>query len=241
MALELYQEIIPFSNEKARYPVSSNGSLSNPIVMPLSFDVTSTLNTVETVFYIRNNSIDKYYTNVLITLMAPKTDFADYENLSSVSFDIDHIKVMSNPASGGSNVITNFYTSDNDLKFTLDTDYTYEIVSLPVSGAFIDPTTWSNSLSNDDLPISGITNFTLDQVNSNISNARFSFGYDEVSELEWGNKRHSILIPTIGNSINPDNSFIPIRLRIWINGYRSSYTLRDYFINISYESEVGIA
>ncbi len=69
--IELYQELIPFSNNKNPNAVSQNGSLSNPILLSTSLDITSMYTTVEGVIYIRNNDPAKYYKNVMVCLMAP--------------------------------------------------------------------------------------------------------------------------------------------------------------------------
>lgn len=230
MALELYQEIIPFTNEKMPYPVSTGNSYSNPVVMPLSFDVTSVYNTVESVIYIRNNDKDKYYRNVLITFMAPKEEFDD-GNVSTVTYNIGSVTCTS----ANELIIKDDIT---DLRHIVDIEFTSEIP--PESNFSFNLGTWFDGTSNAMLPVSGADPYIISPLNSSISDVRFSYGYDEVSELEWANKKHGIVIPWIGTSGMPDNSFIPIRLRIWLNS-ESLFTLKKYAINVSYDAEIAIA
>lgn len=226
MALELYQEIIPFTNEKMPNPVSTGNSFSNPVVMPLSFDVTSIYNTVESVIYIRNDDKDKYYTNVAVMLMAPKDEFAD-NAISGATYTIGSVTATS------SNTIV-IKDSNGSAKMAVDTEFTSEIPpSLPIT---FNQETWFDGNTNTMVPISGINGNKLSSINSSLTDVKFSYGYDEVSELEWKNKKSSIIINNIGTSTAPDNSYIPIRIRLWLNN-ESLFTLKKYAINICYSTE----
>jgi hypothetical protein len=233
MALELFQELIPFSNEKSNFATSGNGTFTNPIVMPLSFDVASAANTVETIFYIRNNDKDKYYKNVLVTLMAPQSDFND-PTISTRTANANNITLT---ATNTSNVKVTLYYPVGD-PHPVDLEYSSELLSGGNLNATVNISTWFDNTSTANIPISGETGFTLSQVSSDILDVRFSYGYDEVSELNWLSKKHGVLIPSIGNNTLPDNSFIPIRIRMYINGNGSLYTMRKYALNLSYEAEM---
>ena len=225
MALELYQEIIPFTNEKMPHPVSSGNSYSNPVVMPLSFDVTSVYNTVESIVYIRNNDKDKFYKTVAIMLMAPKAEFAN-NGVATATYTVESVVCSS----------TNFTVKEQGgaSRHVVDVEYSTEM--LPTFPISFNQDTWFDGDTNAMLPISGVSGYELSSVNSSILDVKFSYGYDEVSELAWLDKKHCVIIPMIGNSTMPDNSYIPIRIRITLNN-ESMFTLKKYSINVCYEYE----
>lgn len=66
--IQIYQESTPFTNKRVDSPVSSNTFL-NPIIMPFALNTTLGTNVVETVFYIKNNSVEHFYNDVVISLM----------------------------------------------------------------------------------------------------------------------------------------------------------------------------
>ena len=74
--------------------------------------------------------------------------------------------------------------------------------------------------------------------NPEVTDVRFSVGYDEVSETDWKTKCASVILPSIGNAGMPDNSFIPIRMRLTLNNnYGDMLTLRKYSLHIAYGTE----
>ena len=213
MALTIYQEILPFSNERLDQPVSKDGAYTNPIVMPLSFDVVQYNNSVETVFYIRNNDTRYFYNNVLVTLC--KKDDA-----------------VPNPTDNRSV----FIYKDNSLTLrAIYEDVEDKAIELSYSSDVL-PTSMNTPITlikNYEMPIGP----TYDQ---DIS-VKFSYGYDELSNVDWATKKEGLLIASIGNSTMPDTSYIPIRMRIEIlMDSLPLYTLRDYKISIAYASETEV-
>jgi hypothetical protein len=225
--IELYQELVPFTNEKTTNKVSKDGEYTNPIFMPLSFDVTSSYNTVESVLYIRNNHPKEYYDNVHICLLAPIA----YASNPSVSDGLPITQTITTSlASSGGKVL---FKQGATTHFELDTEYCSGVTPNPLPA--LNVSTFSNTIGISTVPISGITNYTLDTANYEIADVRFSLGYDEVSESAWKTKNHSIIIPSIGNSSMPDNSFIPVRMRITLNNkYGDMLTLRKFSVHIGY-------
>lgn len=219
MALTLFQEQIPFSNKKTDYPISSGGKYINPVIMSFAFDFTICTNFLETVLYIRNDDINRYYKDVVITLCK-----------------IDKSVVALSPVLG-------------TLKETLDDGPYFEIGSQPMVPVTFSTETHAtvpsagialiNQYSNDVIPITdyvdkftGLPVWTDDNIN-----ARFSFGYDELSNVEWTNKKPGLVIPYIGNKGQADTSYIPVRLRLLWKSASSLFTIRDYFIDVSYGGE----
>jgi hypothetical protein len=230
--IELYQELVPFTNEKSSHEASKDGAYTNPIVAPLSFDVTSAFNTVETVLYIRNTDKDKYYNNVHICLLAPTEAANDIYEVQPFSLN----SVILSTTNG---VTTTLFKNANPLtKFILDTEYCSEVD--PVPSITLLMSTIDTSMCNSLFPLSGIStpDYTISQVNSEVIDVRFSFGYDEVSENNWQTKKRSLVIPAIGNQYTPDNSFIPVRMRLYLNqNYGDMLTLRKYSIHLAYGYE----
>jgi hypothetical protein len=81
---------------------------------------------------------------------------------------------------------------------------------------------------------------TINKKTDNDINVKFSYGYDQISDYDWSNLNPILVIPSVGNSTTPDTSYIPIRVRIeWINP-PSIYTIRDYFLDVSYSTEGNV-
>jgi hypothetical protein len=76
MAITVFQEERPFSNKKTIAEISTGTAYSNPVIMPISLDLTenSEGNIFETVIYLRNNELDKYYRNVVVSLVKSTGD-----------------------------------------------------------------------------------------------------------------------------------------------------------------------
>ena len=220
MALTIFQETIPFSNERLDQPSSQGGLYTNPIIMPLSFDVVQYTNTLEVVFYIRNNDISKYYNNVLVYLAKKDMNISD-PNLSRtvllntlVENGVTKYKAEFRTDNSGAtnNFKELFFTSNSE---TLVTYNNKEIIGVnrfevPIDTAYAD------------------------------IDVKFSYGYDELSNVDWEDMKEALVITKIGNSSMPDTSYLPIRMRITLNTNTLSYTLRDYSIGIVYENETGL-
>jgi hypothetical protein len=76
---------------------------------------------------------------------------------------------------------------------------------------------------------------------------RFSYGYDEISSVEWESKGNALIIPYIGKGPvdgaltgTPDTAYHPIRMRITWKDRTELFTVRDYFIDVSYQSKLDI-
>ena len=207
--IKVFQESIPFSNKRLDYEISQDSAYTNPIIMPFCLDSTGGDNTLEVVFYIRNDSQSHFYTNVLITLMKEaQVQTTPTLNDAFINFD-----------TGPALLSVNGYNN-------IPVDIAYE-GTLYNTGL-----TFASKYYSNYFPISAQT-YSLD---NNVS-VKFSYGYEEISELEWTNKNSALLIPSIGNSTMPDMSYIPIKMRIkWLTT-PSILTIRDYFLDISYQSE----
>lgn len=80
-----------------------------------------------------------------------------------------------------------------------------------------------------------------DTLSSDVSlSAKFSYGYDELNEPDWDDAKSVLVIPSLGNTNMPDTSYHPIRMRIIWKARSPLVTVRDYFIDISYEAEVAL-
>jgi hypothetical protein len=235
--IELYQELIPFSNNKNPNAVSQNGTLSNPILLSTSLDITSMYTTVEGVIYIRNNDPTKYYKNVLVCLMAPSR-FLDISRMKDQyghqckndQFNIKNIYFDSSVST--LNIID---TSDIN-RVNLKAEYCSEM--LPTDREIVfDKSLWFDGRTNSSyLPAS------YEIISSGVAkNALLSYGYDEISVTKWKDKSSIIIIPSIGTSTTPDTSYIPIRIRIDIQQNSTMLSsLTDYSLNVMYENEYYI-
>lgn len=211
--INVFQEAVPFSNRRLDEKISQNGAYTNPIIMPFSLDSTGGENKLEVVFYIRNDSQTHYYKNVLVSLMK-EIDTGSTPKLRDAA-------------------ISQSTDATKDPEFSIGT-YTKIKVNSSVedyllSGSFI----YTAKFYDNCIPIVPQTT----SIDNNIS-VRFSYGYDEVSDQEWENVKKSVLlIPSIGNSTTPDMSYIPIRMRIEWKVQPTIFTIRDYFLDITYQEE----
>ncbi|MDY0198782.1 MAG: hypothetical protein RBR68_13310 [Tenuifilaceae bacterium] len=212
--INVFQEAVPFSNRRLDEKISQDGAYTNPIIMPFCLDSTGGENKLEVVFYIRNDSQAHYYKNVLVSLMK--------------EVEVEGTPVLSNASMSQSSDITN----NPELAIGIYTKIKVmpSVENYSLSGSFI----YNRKFYNNYLPIVPQTT----GVDSNIS-VKFSYGYDEVSEQEWENvKRSALLIPSIGNSTTPDMSYIPIRMRIEWKTQPTIFTIRDYFLDVTYQEEL---
>ena len=214
MALTIFQESIPFSNERLEQEVSQNGTYNNPIVMPLSFDIVQYSNTVETIFYLRNDDTRYYYENVAIYLARKKT------TRTSPNDPNDQAEISK--ATPGDPLFINMPIVENG---------NTELQSIMASYS-------SDIIPSFTTPLHGVKRYEELIGTDGTSNEifpRFSFGYDELSNIDWSLKQPGLIIAGIGNTNMPDTSYIPIRLRIEIKMEALPvYTLRDYSIGIAY-------
>lgn len=223
--LNLYQELVPFSNKRLDKSISSSGAYSNPVIMSFAFDFTVCSNILETVLYIRNDSETTCYSNVVVSLM--KID-----------------KGISNPVatSGLINEVqfNGLVPSININGTTMPLGYSVEqIPTIPAEGIPITSAYMSNYVPvlSDINPDSGNSIYTDDKIG-----VKFSYGYDELSDVEWGTKHSALCIPTIGLKSTPENPFgtsnteyHAIRMRMTWKAQSTLLTIRDYFIDVSYE------
>jgi hypothetical protein len=80
----------------------------------------------------------------------------------------------------------------------------------------------------------------LPVVDDGTVSVKLSYGYDELSYDEWAMKSSALVIPAIGTTGMADTSYIPIRMRLTWKVAPSIFTIRDYFIDVSYVSETAI-
>ena len=203
--ITLFQESVPFSNNRLDEKISKDGKYSNPVMMSYAFDTTIDSNIFETVVYLRNDDQSKYYKNVVIALMK--------ENEGTPSI-----------ISGQVNI--------NPLSLKLPGS----AIAVGIDNAFEDFTYLSNILMQNTYMS---TYHPVD--NDGKVEVKLSYGYDEISNYNWENKKSAIIIPYVGTVNIPDMSYIPIRVRIKLLEEPNIVTLRDYFIDISYESEISVA
>lgn len=223
--LNLFQELVPFSNKRLDKAVSSDGAYSNPVIMSFAFDFTVCSNMLETVLYIRNDVQPDCYSNIVISLMRE-----DKTILTPVvaSGSLEH----SQP-SGAPVFVLNGYTAP--VGFSTETIPTFG-EGTPIPGAYmsnyvpvmsdLDPET-GNVLETD-----------------NKLAVKFNYGYDELSNVDW-QTRHSVLcIPHIGykSSLDnpfgtPDTGYHAVRMRLTWKSQSTLLTIRDYFIDVSYEKK----
>jgi hypothetical protein len=229
--LEVYQELIPFTNDKGEFPVSSDEDFSNPILMPASFDVSSSYNTVETVIYVRNSNKDKYYKNIHICLLAPYAYFDTESLFNFTPYNAEYDSAVNR---------VKFKDSGNFVKFELPVEYSSELSS--ANFAFSRSTINIAEIGISYMPFTTYSANSIVEMNSRIKDVRFSVGYDEIPESVWKNsKSQSIILPSIGNTFMQDNSYIPVRMRMWLNGsYSSMLTVRDCAIHIMYSEEGAV-
>lgn len=217
MAITLHQEELPFSNKRVANPVSQNGAYTNPVIMSFAFDFTVCTNVLESVIYIRNNDANKYYRNVVVTLMK------DDPNVLSPSMTYGTIQTHGTLGP----VIRIANTYDVPISYSVEQPPAIPAEGITITGAYetdavpiIDYRLGSDSIYTDD----------------NIG-VKFSYGYDELSNVEWESQNSALVIPQLGTINIPDTSYIPIRMRILWKNASSLFTIRNYYIDISYEKE----
>lgn len=207
MSITVFQEQVPFTNQKVPGQVSS-GTYYNPIVMPLSFNVVSYQNFVEVVFYIRNNDPTKYYKDILCSLVTIGTTTGTMP--SSVNFYTNGITIEIN---GNPNQI---YKVSSSSEVNPTSGSVTDLV-FPANYGFVSPGNSDN--------------------NSNV-NVKFSYGYDELSMIDWNSQNEILYIPNIGNTTTYDMSYIPIRMRIQLLTQNPLYTTRNYSLDVTYGQEI---
>lgn len=224
MALTLYQESIPFTNKRIPEPTSTGGTFFNPVVMSFAFDFTVCTNVLETVIYIRNDDANDYYRNVIVTLC--KDDPA-------VTSPVSAYGIMKRTAELGPYL-------EVAGRFNVPATWSVEQApTLPDQGTYI-----TGMYTTQSMPILDYTdiNGDLQSTDENIT-SKIAYGYDDLSNVEWEAKRSALFIPSIGNISHPDTSYLPIRLRINWKKASSLFTIRNYYIDISYEKveNIGVA
>jgi hypothetical protein len=207
--IQLFQESIPFSNKRIDAPTSKDGSFLNPVIMPFAINTTLGSNTFETVIYIRNTSIENFYNDIVVSLMKEDSNISE-TNITSGVLKTDH--------------------STGIVKFSVN-DYTDIVISpgFPYIGTQSAIKVLDGKYQQNYMPVLPSTDAAV--------SVKFSYGYDELSNLDWDSTSPIIVIPMIGNQTTPDTSYIPIRMRLTFNETPSVFTIRDYFIDISYALE----
>lgn len=202
--IQVYQESIPFSNNRIDAPVSTGNRFTNPIIMPFALNTTIGTNVFETVIYIKNTDINDYYKDVVVALMT-ENEYAD-GTVDSTG------QLFTNENTGvvlfGLNDVTGAPTS----------------LAFPYSGPQPTVKAIPSQYKGNYQPL----------VNDQQLEVKFSYGYDEISAAEWETLNSILIIPMIGNSTTPDISYIPIRIRIKVKENNIAFTNRSYFLDISY-------
>lgn len=207
--ITLYQELIPLSNKMYEAPIS-NSTYTSPVIIPFIYNSVGSESIMETVIYLRNNSQEHYYKDIVVTLMK-ESGTNPVDSSAVISMDNPSSPIMSLNAASGSNAIN------------------LELVNV-YSPAVIGSITLQNKYKNTYIPVVEDDNVTV----------KFSYGYDELSFNSWAQKKSGLLIPQIGTSGGADLSYHEIRMRMTWKGTPTAFTIRDYFIDISYSTEVTI-
>lgn len=213
--LELYQESVPFSNKRLDQKASTDGNFTNPVVVPFSFDFTSALNSLECVIYIKNTSTEFRYENVIVSLMEEPTVAATAAHATISDDGSDNITF----SLSGTDVRVGFSVEDNPLTGGQQ----FSLIS--------DPDTDKNGYYDSYIPVGD---------SHNKLNVRFSYGYDEISGVDWNTKGNVLIIPNIGTTGIPDTSYHPVRIRIDWRDRTELFTVRDFFLDISYQNKLAI-
>ena len=221
--LQLFQETVPFSNKRLDKQISQNATFTNPIIMSWAFDFTVCSNILEVVFYVRNDMQTDCYSNIIVSLMK--------EDSSIISPTI---------TSGTIHQLTPL----SDVAYTVN-GYTGPVgFSTEVQPQLIQDIVIPNSYNSNYIPvISDIDPVSKNKIETDDSiGVKFSYGYDEVSSVDWESKHSILCIPNIGTRGtaanpfgNPDTSYHPIRARITWKKQATLLTIRDYFIDVSFE------
>lgn len=215
---ELFQEAVPFSNKRHDYKVSTDTDFTNPVVMPFAFDFTTPQYVMESVIYLRNNSNEYRYENVVVSLC--KED-------STLNGGGD-------PALSHADIVT---TSGDS---TLDLNGFSVPISLSTETPLADGTI--NLVSNDAEQNGYYDNYAIIDGTDDTVDVKFSYGYDELTVVDWDNQSSVLVIPNIGTTGQPDISYHAIRMRITWKKKTEIFTVRDYFMNVSYtlQSPIGV-
>lgn len=210
--IQLFQEAIPFSNQRIDSPVSSDGTYLNPVIMPFAINTTLGSNVFETVAYIRNTSIENFYSDIVVCLMKEDSNVSNSQ-LAQGTLSFDN---STSAVTFGVNDYTGIGCS----------------VGFPYQGSQSAVKKLDGKYKSNYVPITDATDSRV--------RVKFSYGYDEVSALEWEDLSSILVIPYIGNQTTPDTSYIPIRIRIEFKETPSVFTIRDYFIDVSYATTGGV-
>lgn len=222
--LNLFQELVPFSNKRLDKAVSSDSAYSNPVIMSFAFDFTVCSNMLETVLYIRNDIQPDCYSNIVITLMRED---------SEITSPIVSSGEIATYEDGSPKFSVNGYAMP--LGYSVETIPTIGD-AIPIPGAYktnyvpvmsdLDPDT-GNSLETD-----------------NKIAVKFNYGYDELSNVDWQTRHSALCIPNIGykSSIDnpfgtPDTGYHAVRMRLTWKAQSTLLTVRNYFIDVSYEKQ----
>jgi hypothetical protein len=208
--ITVYQELIPLSNKMYEKPISLDSTFTNPVIIPFVYNATGPDNVMEVVVYIRNDSQEHFYEDVVVTLMKESTGIPNTTP-----------GILSISNSEGCYLSLNAASGSNELQLGL----AYPYQQPPLSTVTI-----NNQYKNTYSPLVSDDNVTV----------KFSYGYDELSHIEWDERKSAILIPRIGNPGMADLSYIPIRMRMTWKGTPTLFTIRNYFIDVSFSSEVAI-
>jgi hypothetical protein len=205
--INLYQEQIPFSNKVLDKSISMNGAYTNPVIMPFALDFTAYNNSLETVMYIRNDAVDKYYKNVVVSLMTAPLNSSEAPSTGTITY-------------------TDVYST-----FNLNgTDHSATVAQISTT---VVPTGTA--------VVTGMYKAGYNLVDTGDLTVRFSWGYSELSGAMWATKRPVLVIPSLGVPGAPNTQYIPIRMRMsWRQNPPTMLTIRDYFIDISYGSELRV-
>jgi len=213
--LELYQESVPFSNERLDRAISSNQEFSNPIIVPFAFDFTTALNTLECVIYVKNTSTEFRYENVVVSMIESTGQSFDNEHAYIERDESDNMLFILNRKA-----VRAKWAQVPDLPFFIDSSFM--IISHASEG---------NGYSNSCRPVGDDEKLSV----------KFSYGYDEISSVEWESKGSVLIIPAIGRVNVPDTSYHPIRVRVTWKDKTKLFTIRDYSIDISYQRQRPVA
>jgi hypothetical protein len=315
--IQLFQESIPFTNKRVDSPVSQNTFL-NPVIMPFALNTTLGSNVIETVFYIKNTSVENFYEDIVVALMKEDTNLSsslsngviytenstfaingykevpftlafDYQktpNILDGQYQHKYVPVtesyiltdnfVTNTTAGSvfldSVTTTGFNLQPGDMVYGTNIQEGTKVIAvtgvyskqemaemlLQIAGSvapddafdlnndsYIDTLDGSLmmqqmkkiELSKPVLVTEPDAKLTIKRASDTDIRVKFSYGYDQISDYDWSKLKSVLVIPTIGNSTTPDTSYIPIRMRIeWLT-HPSIYTIRKYFLDVSYSTQ----
>ena len=186
-------------------------------------------------------SQDKLYTNPVIMPYAFNST-SEYNSLETVIYIRND-----DPSKYFTHIVVSLLKEESD-NGSMSTGV---ITTNPASGTYLSLSSSTTPLYLENVYESYAAPTTINLTNKYMSNylavsfdelieVKFSYGYDEVSNYEWSKKKSGLFIPYLGNSSLYDMSYIPIRMRINFLTEPSIFTMRDYFIDISYEEELVV-